>query len=112
MAEAFRVIGGLCVLGLIAGALHASATLPSSARVPLHLGVTGYGTYVHRTIGLVVWPVVGITVYLMGSLAPYEAETASARWILLAVLIALVPTELGAFRKAQRESDRTKRRRR
>jgi hypothetical protein len=56
------VISGLLVGVMIGISLHGSRILPPDARVPLHLGPAGYGSFASKTTGLIVFPVVGVAI--------------------------------------------------
>ena len=62
MGSVSFVISGLLVGVMIGISLYGSRILPPDARVPLHLGPAGYGSFASKTTGLIVVPVVGVAI--------------------------------------------------
>jgi hypothetical protein len=72
--------GGTLLAVMIAISAYGAVTLPATARVPLHWG-GGWGTYVGKRAGLIVWPAAGALVYAaVGLGAPGWSNGNQASW--------------------------------
>ena len=106
MAAIGLTVGGLLVLAMIAVSVRGWLTLPSDARVPIHHGLRGYGTYLSKTAGLVSWPAAGIVIYglyigvFAEALATHYRGTGVLFLFQPAVLIVLIIMQIGALRSA------------
>jgi hypothetical protein len=62
-------VGGTLLTVMIVISWYGAVTLPARARVPVHWGF-GWGSYVPKRVGLIIWPVAGAVLYaLIGGLA-------------------------------------------
>jgi hypothetical protein len=99
------IISGLLVLCMIGTSLYGARVLPADARVPLHYGLGSYGSYVPKTVGLILWPAAGVVVYLIFLAIELHAirpnhPSGSAPVILPILMAALILAHVGAIRKA------------
>jgi hypothetical protein len=110
MAATGLTVGGLLVLAMIAVSVRGWLTLPSDARVPIHHGIRGYGNYLSKTAGLLIWPSSGIVIYglyivvFAEDLATHYRGTGVPLLILPAVLVVLIAGQIGALRAADKGS--------
>ena len=110
MTVASFVIGGLLVGVMIGIAVYGWVTLPADAHVPVHYGIGGYGTFVSKTLGLVIWPVIGAVMLAIliavteASIKPNHAGPGPARLILVVVLAIAAAAEWGAIAAARKSS--------
>ena len=111
MGSVSFVISGLLVGVMIGISLYGSRILPPDARVPLHLGPAGYGSFASKTTGLIVFPVIGIAILAL--LAAVSAHAIKANHggsgavsliILPIALAAIVCVQWGAISIARRNT--------
>ena len=111
MSSVSFVISGLLVGVMIGISLYGSRILPPDARIPLHLGPGGYGSFVSKTTGLIVFPVIGVAI--LGLLAAVSAHAIKANHggpgtvsliILPVVLAVIVFVQWGAISVARRNT--------
>lgn len=99
-------IQGLLLLAMVVVSVYGAASLPATARVPIHLGLGGYNSWVAKWIGLLVWP--GIAIGLDALLHVYmsaDAGVDSAMKVILPIALAvLLITQAGAIRAARGRS--------
>jgi len=104
------VIGGLLVGVMIGIAVYGWVTLPADARVPVHRGIIGYGTFLPKTAGLVIWPVIGAAMLAVliavteSAIKPHHDGPGTARLIILVVLAIAAAAEWGAIAAARKGS--------
>jgi hypothetical protein len=105
------VISGLLVGVMIGVSLYGSRILPSDARIPLHLGPSGYGSFASKTIGLIVFPVTGAVIFaLLAGIAEHVIKGnhggsgTTAVIILPTVLAVIAATQWGAIAVARRNT--------
>jgi hypothetical protein len=103
MNTIFLFVGGAVVLTMISLSLWGFVRIPERSKVPLHLGLRGYGTYASRTVGLLLWPAIGIVVYVLGLLTLRDEEAPSGLVTMLSVLLILLPIQIGAYLNASKE---------
>jgi len=108
MAVIGLTVGGVLVLAMIAVSVRGWLTLPPDARVPVHHGLRGYGTYLPKTAGLIAWPAAGIVIYGLSigvfaeDLATHDRGTGAPLLFLPAVLVVLIAVQMGALRAASK----------
>jgi hypothetical protein len=102
--------GGTLLAVMIAISWYGAVTLPATARIPLHWG-GGWGTYVGKRAGLVIWPAAGALVYgvIAGLGAPGWANGNQASWqppaFMMVLMILLAAFQAGAIAVARRTDD-------
>ena len=111
MGSVSFVISGLLVGVMIGISLHGSRILPPDARIPLHLGPTGYGSYASKTMGLIVFPVTGVAILALLTAVSGHAVKANhggsgavSLIILPIALAAIVCIQWGAISVARRNT--------
>jgi hypothetical protein len=105
------VIGGVVLAAIIAIAAYGWVTLPADARVPVHHGISSYGNFVSKTMGLILWPASGAVIYALltvafaGVVRPHHPMRAEAPLIILPVVLVLIAAfEWGAIGAARKNS--------
>ena len=111
MGSVSFVISGLLVGVMIGISLYGSRILPPDARVPLHLGPAGYGSFASKTTGLIVFPVIGVAILALLTAVSGHAVKANhggsgavSLIILPIVLAAIVCVQWGAISVARRNT--------
>lgn len=101
MTAAGLSIGGALVLAMIGVSAWAWRMLPPDVRIPVHLGVGGYGNFSSKTRGLITWPVAGAVIYgVEWGIAAMARGPLIGVPIVLAVVLA---AQTGAIRAALRQ---------
>jgi len=59
------IIGGGLLLAMICVSLYGASALPPGARLPIHFGPAGYNRWVAKNTGLVIYPALGVVVYVI-----------------------------------------------
>jgi hypothetical protein len=105
------VISGLLVGVMIGVSLYGSRILPPDARIPLHLGPGGYGSFASKTIGLIMFPVAGAVIFaLLAGIAEHVIKGnhggsgATPLIILPIALVVTAATQWGAIAVARRNT--------
>jgi len=104
------VVSGLLVGVMIGISWYGARTLPPDARLPLHYGPGGYGSFVSRNTGLIVWPVAGAAIFALlvgvsqGVIKPNHGSSGTALIILPIVLLALIAAHWGAISRARSDT--------
>jgi hypothetical protein len=105
------VISGFLVGAMIGVSLYGSRILPSDARIPLHLGPGGYGSFVSKTTGLIVFPVIGAVIFaLLAGIAEHVIKgnhggSGTTSLIILPIALAVIAaTQWGAIAIARRNT--------
>jgi hypothetical protein len=112
MAAVMLAVGGLLVIAMVAVSIRGWLTLPAGARVPIQRGLRGYGSYLPRNAGLIIWPATGAVIYcayigvFAEDLATHYQGTGMPLLFLPIVLAVLVTGQMGALRAAGRTSVR------
>ena len=96
MGSVSFVISGLLVGMIIGISLYGSRILPPDARVPLHLGPGGYGSFASKTTGLIVFPAIGVAILALLTAVSAHAMNANHGGS-GAVLLIILPTALAAI---------------
>ena len=111
MGSVSFVISGLLVGVMIGISLYGSRILPPDARVPLHLGPGGYGSFASKTTGLIVFPVIGVAILALLTAVSGHAVKANHGGsgavpliILPIALAAIVCVQWGAISVARRNT--------
>ena len=111
MSSVSFVVGGLLVGVIIGVSLYGSRILPPDARIPLHLGPGGYGSFASKTIGLIVFPVAGAVIFaLLTGIAQHVIKgnhggSGTTPLIILPVALAVIAaTQWGAIAVARRNT--------
>ncbi|HLI36731.1 MAG TPA: hypothetical protein VKV80_05230 [Streptosporangiaceae bacterium] len=103
------VIDSVLLLGMIGTSLYGAAALPAGAQVPVHFGPAGYNRWVPRNAGLVMWPAIGVVVYvilvIMGRSQRANGGSGPPIGLTIALAVMLV-TQVGALRVALSRSGR------
>ncbi len=88
-------------LAMLTACVWGAANLPGSARIPVHLGIRGFGTFLSKRVALMLWAVaaIGIVVPNVATMSAVEHDLL-AQDVVLAVLPLLFVVQLLAFRKA------------
>lgn len=94
------VVGGALVLAMIVTSSLAAAELPSYARIPLHLGVTGFSNFAPKIVGVLLWPAVGAVIYVVTYFITDPGP--SEEWVGLGALVLLLIAQIAAYRSARR----------
>jgi hypothetical protein len=71
-------IGGLFLLAMVAATVYGAATLPASARVPLHAGAPEYSYWLPKRAGLAIWLAVGALGFAVPGLL--SASSLASNW--------------------------------
>jgi len=58
-------VGGVLLLGIICASVYGAKILPAGAQLPLHFGPAGYTRWAPKNIGLLMWPAIGVAVYVL-----------------------------------------------
>jgi hypothetical protein len=105
------VISGLLVGVMIGVSLYGSRILPPDARIPLHLGPSGYGSFAPKTTGLIVFPVTGAVIFaLLAGIAEHVIKgkhggSGTTPLIILPIVLAVIAaTQWGAIAVARRNT--------
>jgi hypothetical protein len=93
--------GGVLLLAMIAVSVYGWVSLPADARVPIHFGV-GYNNFVAKSVALVVYPAIGILVYVLFAANAHKSSKPSVAIISPIIMGVLVIVQLGAIRVARR----------
>jgi hypothetical protein len=89
------------VLGMIGVAIYGAVRLPPGAQVPIHFGPGSYNNWVPKRIGLLLWPAIGVALYVVLVVTSRGSSGGSGRTIGLTVaLAAILVTEAGALKVA------------
>ena len=111
MSNVSFVISGLLVGVMIGISLYGSRILPSDARIPLHLGPGGYGSFTSKTIGLILFPVAGAVIFaLLVGIAQHVIKgnhggSGTTALIILPIALAVIAaTQWGAIAVARRNT--------
>jgi hypothetical protein len=94
--------GGTLLAVMIALSWYGAVTLPPTARVPVHWGF-GWGSYVPKLAGLVVWPVAGAGIYVLLGVGSRGLRGDWAPTILMIVIMGMLAAfQAGALAAARR----------
>lgn len=110
MAAVSFVVSGLLVGVMIGVSWFGARTLPPGARIPLHYGPGGYGSFASRKTGLIVWPGAGVVICALlvgvseGVVKPNHGSNGTALIILPIVLVGLIAAQWGAISRARRDT--------
>ena len=111
MSSVSFVISGLLVGVMIGISLYGSRILPPEARIPLHLGPAGYGSFASKTTGLIVFPVTGVAILALLTAVSAHAIKANhggagtVPLIILPIALAvIVAVQWGAIAVARRNT--------
>lgn len=93
----------LLLLAMVGVSVYGAASLPATARVPIHLGIGGYHNWVAKWIGLILWPGIGIGLdALLHAFSAADTGGESAMKVILPIALAvLLITQIGALRAAR-----------
>jgi hypothetical protein len=75
MSMTTLIIGGALVLAIVCVSLYGAATLPPGAQVPVHFGSTGYNRWVSKNVGLAIWPVAAVVVFVIIAVTVHDHQT-------------------------------------
>jgi hypothetical protein len=104
------VISGLLVGVMIGISLYGSRILPPEARIPLHLGPTGYGSFASKTTGLIMFPVSGVVIFALLTAVSKHAIKANhgsgaVPLVILPIVLAVIAgVQWGAISVAKRNT--------
>jgi hypothetical protein len=105
------VISGLLLGAMIGISWYGARALPADARVPLHFGPGGYGSFASKTIGLVMFPVAGAVIFaLLAGIAEHAIKgnhggSRATPLIILPIALAVIAgTQWGAIAVARRNT--------
>jgi hypothetical protein len=104
------VVSGLLVGVLVGISWYGARTLPPDARIPLHLGPGGYGSFTSRNTALIVYPVTGAGLFALlagvsqGVIKPNHGSPGGAVIILPIVLAVVAATQWGAISRARSDT--------
>ena len=111
MSSVSFLVGGLLVGVIIGVSLYGSRILPPDARIPLHLGPGGYGSFASKSIGLIVFPVAGVVIFaLLTGIAEHVIKgnhggSGTTPLIILPIALAVIAaTQWGAIAVARRNT--------
>jgi len=102
-------VDGALLLAMIGVSLYGMAALPSDAQIPVHFGPTGYNRWVSKNAGLVMWPGLGVLVFVVLIVATrgQRANGGTGPTIGLTVALAvMLVTHIGALAVALARSRR------
>jgi hypothetical protein len=100
------VVCGLLVGCMIGISVYGARMLPADARIPLHYGIGAYNNFASKTIGLILWPAVGVVIFAInaaievGVMKPDHGSPAASQYILPLVLLVVAATQVGAIKTA------------
>jgi uncharacterized membrane protein len=104
------VVSGLLIGVMIGISWYGARTLPADARIPLHYGPGGYGSFASKKTGLVVWPFAGAVIFVLlvgvseSVIKPNHGSNGTALIILPIVLVALIAAQWGAISRARSDT--------
>jgi hypothetical protein len=99
------VVCGLLVGCMIGISLYGARTLPADARIPLHYGFRAYNNFASKTIGLIMWPAVGVVIFAInaaieaGAVKPNHGSPSASQYILPLVLVVVAPRRSAPSRR-------------
>jgi hypothetical protein len=99
------IICGLLVVCMIGISVYGARVLPDDARIPLHYGLGSYGNFAPKAVGLIMWPAIGVVVYVIFIAIQEHAikpnhPSGSTVYILPIVMAVMVAAHVGAIRAA------------
>ena len=94
--------GGTLLAVMIALSWYGAVTLPPTARIPVHWGF-GWGSYVPKPAGLIIWPVAGTVIYVLLGVGSRGLRGDLAPTILMIVIMGMLAAfQAGALAAARR----------
>lgn len=99
--------GGTLLAVMICISWYGAVSLPSAARVPVHWGF-GWGSYVSKRSGLIIWPAAGALIFGLvdGFAGPAWSQVHRASWagaaFTIAIMGMLAAFQAGALAAARR----------
>jgi hypothetical protein len=103
MTAGLLIVGAVLVLAMVAIAQYGWRVLPDGARVPLHWGPASWNNWVSKNVALVVYPAIGLVVYVIMA-ATLSAHRGNRLWGLVLALIVIAIAECGAIRASLRSA--------
>jgi hypothetical protein len=107
VSVAILIIDAVLLIGIIGVSVYGARTLPPDARVPLHFGPAGYTNWQPRNFALVLWPAIGVVVYIVlvaTSHGQHSGHGLPVPVVLTAVLAIMLVSHVGALQAANRRS--------
>lgn len=104
MSPTTLVIGGALELAIICLSLYGAVTLPPGAQIPLH-GAGGYNHWLPKGIGLALWPVLGVAVYVIILVTEHSQQVHGSPAVgLIVALGVMLAAQIGALARARNRS--------
>jgi hypothetical protein len=101
MSVVLLVVDVVLLLGVVGVSLYGSAHLPAGARMPLHLGPTGYTNWQPKNVALVLWPATAVVVCVITIVTGQHKHGSKTLPAVLTIVLAVVLLGfLGALRAA------------
>jgi hypothetical protein len=101
MTTGLLIVGAVHVLAMVAIAQYGWRMLPDGAHVPLHWGPASWNNWVSKNVALVVFPAIGLAVYVVMAVT-LSAHRSNRLWGLVLALIVIAIAECGAIRAGLR----------
>jgi hypothetical protein len=109
MSVAILIIDAVLLIGIIGVSVYGARTLPPDARLPLHFGPAGYTNWQPKNFALVLWPVIGIVVYIALVVTTHRQHSGHGLpvpVVLTALLVIMLGSHAGALQAANRRMGR------
>jgi hypothetical protein len=105
MSPTMLIIGGALELAIICASLYGAVTLPAGAQIPVH-GAAGYNRWLPKGIGLALWPVLGIVVYVIILVTSHSPQVHGSPAVGLSVALGvMLVAQIGALARARSTSN-------
>lgn len=103
MSPTTLIIGGALELAIICVSLYGAVTLPPGAQIPVH-GAAGYNRWLPKSIGLALWPVLGVVVYVSILATAHSPDVHGSPTVGLSLALAvMLVVQIGALARARGE---------
>jgi hypothetical protein len=99
MTLGLLIVGAVLVLAMVAIAQYGWRALPDGAQMPLHWGPASWNNWVGKNVALVVYPAIGLVVYVIMA-ATLSAHRGKDLWGLVLALVVITIVECAAIRAA------------
>ena len=109
MSVALLAVDSVLLLGIIGVSVYGASALPPGAQMPVHFGPRAYGSWVPKSVGLVLWPVGGGAIYVVLALNARGQQANGGSGLPAGLTIALfviLVTQVGALKVAINRSGR------
>jgi hypothetical protein len=83
------IIDSVLLLGIIGVSCYGAAILPARARLPMHFGPGGYGNWVPKNVGLLLWTVISVVIYVILAVTARGQQASGGHGLSIGLTIAL-----------------------